>query len=167
MVDLLVRYGADVNASWTRASVVGKLVETPLSEAYAKGHFRVGEFLESIGARGQENQDIDASKEFGRIKKSVDGFLDRPPPEYIDPDQWRRIALKTAFAEVKPELARWFEDMERLNPEAMQTLTAVSGEPPPQGIDELQWAQHQVARVNQMVQSRELTFEIPRKPPPQ
>lgn len=165
VVELLVRHGADVNASRTRDTVVGKLVDTPLSLAYAYGHFRVGEYLESMGARAPENEDIETYKDLGRIEERIDAFLDRPPPGNIDAEEWRRVAIKTAFAEVQPELARWFEEVEQMNPEAMEMFNAVAEEAPPPGMDELEWAHHQFARVQQMIQSGELTIEVPRPPP--
>ena len=165
VVELLVRRGADVNASRTRDTVVGKLVDTPLSLAYAYGHFRVGEYLESMGARAPENEDIETYKDFGRIEERIDAFLDRPPPGNIDAEEWRWVAIKTAFAEVQPELARWFEEVEQMNPEAMEMFNAVAEEAPPPGMDELEWAHHQFARVQQMIQSGELTIEVARPPP--
>lgn len=165
VVELLVRHGADVNASRTRDTVVGKLVDTPLSLAYAYGHFRVGEYLESMGARAPENEDIEAYKDLGRIEERINAFLDRPPPGNVDAEEWRSVAIKTAFAEVQPELARWFEEVEQMNPEALEMFNAIAEQAPPPGMDELEWAHHQHARVQQMIQSGELTIEVPRPPP--
>ena len=166
VVELLVRQGADVNASRTRESVVGKRVDAPLSVAYANGHFRVGEFLESLRARAPDGEDIATYEDLGRIDERIDTLLGQPPPGNIDEDEWRRDAIKTAFAEVKPELAEWFEEVERLNPDAMETLSAVAEEARPQDMDELEWAHRQFARVQQMIQSGALPIEEPRPPPP-
>lgn len=94
VVELLVRHGADVNASRTRDTVVGKRVDTPLSPAYAYGHFRAGEYLESMGARAPENEDIETYKDLGRIEERIDAFLDRPSPGNIDAEEWRRVASR-------------------------------------------------------------------------
>lgn len=52
-----------------------------------------------------------------------------------------------------------------MNPEAMGMFNAVAGEAPPPGVDELEWAHHQFARVQRMIQSGALTIEVPRPPP--
>ena len=166
VVELLVRHGADVNASRTRESVVGKRVDTPHSVAYANGHFRVGEFLESMGARAPDGEDIATHEDLGQIDERIDALLGQPPQGNIDEDEWRRVAIKTAFAEVKLELAEWFEEVGRLNPEAMEMLNAVAEEDPPPGMDELEWAHRQFARVKQVIHSGALPIELPRPPPP-
>ena len=165
VVELLVHHGADVNASRTRDSVVGERVDTPLSLAYAYGHFQVGEFLESMGARAPDNEDIETYKDFGRIDERIDALLDRRP-ETVDEDEWRNVAIETAFAEVKPELARWFKQIERLNPEVMRKINAVMEEAPPPGVDELEWAERKHARINRMIRSGALTLKMPGGTPP-
>lgn len=87
---------------------------------FHNGHFRVGEFLESMGTRAPESEDIETYKDLGRTEESIVAFLDRPPPGNTDADKWRRVAIETAFADVKPELARWFEGVELSNPEAIE-----------------------------------------------
>lgn len=166
VVELLVQHGADVNTSRTRDSVAGKRVDTPLSAAYVNGHFRVGEFLESLGARAPEGKDIKAYRDLGRIEKRIDAFRKQRPPGSIDEDEWGDVAFDAAFAEVKPELARWFKDVERLNPEAMEMFNAVAEEAPPPGMDELEWAERKRARINQLIQSGALTIKMPEPPPP-
>lgn len=52
-----------------------------------------------------------------------------------------------------------------MNPEAVEKFNVVAEEAPPPGMDELEWAQHQHARVQQMMQSGELTIGVPRPPP--
>lgn len=165
VVELLVQHGADVNASRTRDSVAGKRVDTPLSVAYANGHFRVGEFLESLGDRTPEGKDIKAYRDLGRIEKRIDALLKQRPPGSIDVDEWGDAAFDAAFAEVKPELARWFKEVERSNPEAMEMLNAVAEEAPPPGMDELEWAKRKHARILQMIQSGALTIKMPGPPP--
>lgn len=166
VVELLVRHGADVNASRTRESVVGKRVDTPHSVAYANGHFRVGEFLESMGARAPDGEDIATHEDLGQIDERIDALLGQPPQGNIDEDEWRRDAIKTAFAEVKLELAEWFKEVKKSNLEALEMLNAVAEEDPPPGMDELEWAHRQFARVQQVIQSRALPIELPRPPPP-
>lgn len=166
VVELLVQHGADVNAPRTRNSVVGERVDTPLSVAYANGHFRVGDFLESMGARGPDNEDIEAFRDLGRIEERIDALLDEEPPGNVDEDEWRNSAFDTALAEVKPELARWFKEVERSNPEAMEMFNAVAEEAPPPGMDELEWAERKHARIIQMIRSGALTIKPPGPPPP-
>lgn len=165
VVELLVRHGADVNASRTRDSVVGKRVDTPLSVAYAYGHFQVGEFLESMGARAPDNEDSETYKDLGRINERIDTLLDQRP-ETVDEDEWRKVAIETAFGEVEPELARWFQRIERLNPEAMRKINALMEEAPPPGVDELEWAERKHARINRMIRTGALTLKMPGRPPP-
>ena len=118
------------------------------------------------GARAPDSEDIATHKDLGRIDERIDALLSQPPPGDIDEDEWRRDAIQTAFAEVKPELAEWFKEVEESNPEAMEMLNAVAEEDPPPGMDELEWAHRQFARMQQMIQSGALPIEVPRPPPP-
>ena len=118
------------------------------------------------GARAPDSEDIATHKDLGRIDERIDALLSQPPPGDIDEDEWRRDAIQTAFAEVKPEFAEWFKEVEESNPEAMEMLNAVAEEDPPPGMDELEWAHRQFARMQQMIQSGALPIEVPRPPPP-
>lgn len=114
---------------------------------------------------GKEPRTLAQIATSGLATAVVSAFLDRPPPGSIDAEEWRRVAIKTAFPEVQPELARWFKEVGQMNPEAMEKFNAIAEAAPPPDMDELEWVQHQQARVQQMIQSGELTIEVPRPPP--
>ena len=113
-----------------------------------------------------DSEDIATYRDLGRIDERIAALFGQPPPGNIDEDERRRDAIKTAFAEVKPELAEWFEEVEKSSPETMELLNAVAEEDPPPGMDELEWANRQFARVQQVIQSGALPIEVPRPPPP-
>ncbi len=159
VVDLLMRNGADVNASRDVAHASGEWSETPLAVAYTMGHFRVGEFLTSMGAKVPGN--LATLKSAGEYKRRLDFHSDIPKPDNISEDEWIKVGVRNALREVHPQIAQWMEDIERMNPEAMSTIEGMLTAPP-EGTDEVQWTNLQFVKIQQMIQSGQLVLEIPK-----
>ena len=166
VVDLLIRYGADINASKTKFNLVKNIEydETPVSKAYSMGHFRVAEYLQSMGAATPDHVEV---LEFsGKVKNNLDSWVDRPKPENVSEEDWNRIAVSNAISEAHPRLGQWLNGLESLNPEANAIVDQVLSQPAPEGVSQLQWGQIQFRKLIRMQETGELEITEPKTPKP-
>ena len=165
-VDLLVRYGVDVSVSKTRSNLVtgAEYDETPVSRAYSMGHFQVAEYLQSMGAVTPD--DVEFLEVSGKVRKSLDSWVDRPKPEDVSEEDWSRIAVSNAISEAHPRLGQWLNELESLNPEASAVVDQVLSQPAPEGVSELQWGQIQFRKLLRMQETGELRIIAPKTPKP-
>ena len=159
VADLLLRNGADINATRTYENIFGEQTETPLVVAYQRGRFRMAEFLTYRGADIPDN--LEHLKRMGEGERLRERYSKLPKPKHLSEYEWSKEITLRVMREVIPERAQLLEDFQRMNPEVMKTVENIFSEPPPEGIDERVWEDQKVARVNLLFQSGQLNLKIP------
>ena len=81
VLDLLVRSGADLNGSRSVASLADRetVEHTPILRAYVRGHLRVADYLQSMGAVVPAH--AECAKFLGRLEEELESHLKRPRPQ--------------------------------------------------------------------------------------
>ena len=166
VVDLLVRSGADLNASRSEVNFAsGEIVEhTPIFRAYVRGHFRVADYLQSMGAAAPA--DAESAKFLGRLEEGLESYLKRPRPEGVSAEDWRRMAVRMSMQEAHPELGRWMNELRDLNPEMEAAYGRMMAEPVPEGVSRLEWAKRQTMELLRKAQTGEIEIVAPAGPKP-
>jgi hypothetical protein len=166
VVDLLVRSGADLNASRSVGNFAnGETVEhTPILRAYMRGHFRVADYLQSMGAVVPAH--AESARFLGRLERELESYLERPRPEGVSAEDWRRMAVQMSMQEAHPELGRWMNELRDLNPEMEATYGRMMAEPVPEGASRLEWAKRQTMELLHKAQVGEIEIVVPSSPKP-
>lgn len=161
VVDLLVRYGADVSTSTTMFNPVldRNEVLTPLVQAYSMGHLRVAEYLESMGAERTDN--LEAAKQSGLNKRALEANAEVPTPEGVSEDEWSTKQTIEAYKSVDAGFGEWMEKFYEQNSESLKRIEAVLQEEKPEEIGEEAWARYQLERVKMMQQTGEAPLQAP------
>lgn len=157
VADLLLRHGADINATWTYETIFGEQTVTPLEEAYRQGRFRMGEFLTYRGANIPDN--LEHLKRMGEGERLRERYEKLPKPENLSEEEWSEEISLRVIRKANPESARLLEDFMRMNPEAMKVLESIMKKPPPEGVDRLTWERQKFMQLQRMFQSGQ--FKIP------
>ena len=158
VADLLLRHGADINATWTYETIFGEQTVTPLEEAYRRGRFRMGEFLTYRGADIPHN--LEDLERMGEMERLIEYYSKLPKPAHLTEYEWAKERMYRVLLDVNPEMAQLWGDFERMNPEAMKTIENILNEPPPEGVDWRDWQSQKAARVQRLIQSGQLNLKI-------
>ncbi|MYB52888.1 MAG: ankyrin repeat domain-containing protein [Acidobacteriia bacterium] len=166
VADLLVRSGADLNATRPVVNLAnGETVEhTPILRAYVRGHFRVADYLQSMGAAVPAH--AESAKFLGRLEGELESYLERPRPEGVSAEDWNRMAVQMSMREAHPELGRWMNDLRDLNPEMEAAYGRMMAEPVPEGVSRLEWAKRQTMELLRKAQMGEIEIVAPSGPRP-